>query len=123
MGGGLPDPGDPIEVRSMDTLDVLRSSILFTHEDLAARFDRASAMLYTPGQPRKGYEHIDTFLSVASKHLNAIDAVLLPEVRRTVPDGDHLVHEYLHAAKTLELGLVRRRRRPGRPPAPRVRAR
>ena len=90
----------------MDTLDVLRSTILFTHEDLAARFDRASAMLYTPGQPRKGYEHIDTFLSVASKHLNAIDAVLLPEVRRTVPDGDHLVHEYLHAAKTLELALA-----------------
>ena len=90
----------------MDTLDVLRSSILFTHENLAARFERASAMLYTPGQPRKGYEHIDTFLAVASKHLNAVDAVLLPTVRKTVPDGDHIVHEYLHAAKELELALA-----------------
>ncbi len=90
----------------MDTLDVLRSSILFTHESLAARFDRASAMLYTPGEPRKGYEHIDTFLAVASKHLNAVDAVLLPAVRKSVPDGDHIAHEYLHAAKELELALA-----------------
>ncbi|MFC4784058.1 hypothetical protein ACT8ZV_06265 [Nocardioides sp. MAHUQ-72] len=90
----------------MDTLDVLRSSILFTHENLAARFDRASAMLYTPGQPRKGYEHIDTFLAVASKHLNAVDAVLLPTVRRQVPDGAHVVHDYLHSVKALELALA-----------------
>ena len=90
----------------MDALDALRSSVLFTHESLAARFDRASAMLYTPGQPRKGYEHIDTFLAVASKHLNAVDAVLLPAVRKTVPDGDEIAHEYLHAAKQLELALA-----------------
>jgi hypothetical protein len=102
------DPGnrEPIEVRSMNTVNVLCSSLQVTHEDLVARFDRASTMRSTPGQPRKGYEHIDTFLAVASKHLNAVDAVLLPEVRRAVPDGDHLVHEYVHATKTLELVLA-----------------
>ena len=90
----------------MDTLDVFRSSILYTHENLSARFDHASAMLSTPGQPRKGYEEIDTFLAVASKHLNAVDAVLLPAVRKVVPDGNHVVHEYLRAAKELELALA-----------------
>ena len=90
----------------MNTVNVLCSSLLATHEDLAARFDRASTMRSTPGQPRKGYEHIDTFLAVASKHLNAVDAVLLPEMHRAVPDGDHLVHEYVHATKTLELVLA-----------------
>ncbi len=90
----------------MDTLDVFRSSILYTHENLSARFDQASAMLSTPGQPRKGYEEIDTFLAVASKHLNAVDAVLLPAVRKLVPDGSHVVHEYLRAAKGLELALA-----------------
>ena len=87
----------------MNTVNVLRSSLSARHEELAARFDRASTMRPTRGQPRKGYEHIDTFLTVASKHLNAVDAVLLSEVRRAVPDGDRLVHEYLHVARRLEL--------------------
>jgi hypothetical protein len=90
----------------MDTLDVFRSSILYTHENLSARFDKASAMLRTPGQPRKGYEHIDTFLAVASKHLNAVDAVLLPAARKVLPDAAHVVHDYLASARELELALA-----------------
>ncbi|MGZ4447600.1 MAG: hypothetical protein ACXVEC_12805 [Nocardioides sp.] len=90
----------------MDTLDVLRSSVLHTHETLAERYDAASAMLSTPGEPRKGFESIDTFLAVASKHLGAVDAVLLAQVRRHVPDGTRLVHGYLRAAKDLELALA-----------------
>lgn len=90
----------------MDTLDVLRSSVLHTHESLAQRYDEASAMLSTPGQPRKGLEPIDTFLSIASKHLSAVDAVLLAQVRKHVPQGAQLVHDYLHAARELELALA-----------------
>jgi hypothetical protein len=90
----------------MDTLDALRSYILFSHQELATRFDRASAMLHTPGEPRKGAEHIDTFSAMASKHLYAVDAVLLPAVRRSVPDGAHLAHDYLHSARELELALA-----------------
>jgi hypothetical protein len=90
----------------MDTLDALRSYILFSHQELAARFDRASAMLRTPGEPRKGAEHIDTFLAMASKHLNAVDAALLPTVRKSVPDGAHVVHDYLQTARGLELALA-----------------
>jgi hypothetical protein len=90
----------------MNTVNVLGSSLAATHEELAARLDRASTMRPTRGQPRKGYEQIDTFLTVASRHLNAVDAVLLPEVHRAVPDGDRLVHEYLQVAKRLELELA-----------------
>jgi hypothetical protein len=90
----------------MVTTDVLRNSIHHTHEYLAARFDDASAMVNTPGQPRKGYEHIDTFLALASKHLNAVDAALLPAVRKHLPDGGQVVHDYLRSAKQLELALA-----------------
>jgi hypothetical protein len=90
----------------MDTHDVLSSSVRHTHELLNTRFDNASAMLRTPGQPRKGYEQIDTFLAIASKHLSAVDAALLPAVRRQVPDGAHVVHDYLGAARELELALA-----------------
>ena len=90
----------------MDTIDVLRSYVVHAHDNLGNRFEVARAMLHTPGQPRKGYEHIDTFLAVASKHLNAVDAVLLPPTRRLAPEGGTVVHDYLHAAKGLELALA-----------------
>ncbi len=90
----------------MDVLDVFRSSILYTHEDLATRLDRASAMSHVPGQPRKGYEELDSFLAVASRHLSALDATLLATVRRQVPDGGHVVHDYLRTARRFELALA-----------------
>ena len=90
----------------MDTPDVLSRSVLHAQELLAARFDNARAMSRTPGQPRKGFEQIDTSLAMASKHLGAVDAAVLPVVRKQVPDGAHLVHEYLRAARELELALA-----------------
>lgn len=89
----------------MDTPDVLHRSVLHTLDNLVARLETASAMVVTPGQPRKAYERIDTFLAVASQHLNAVDAVLLPTARRRLPDGAHVVHDYLHAARELEVSL------------------
>lgn len=90
----------------MATIDIFRSTILRAHEDLADRLDRASAGHGTAGEPRKGYEEIDTFLAVASKHQNAVSAVLLPAVRKVVPDGAHVVHDYLRAARRLEVALA-----------------
>lgn len=90
----------------MGELDVLRSSIRFTHDNLAARLDTASVVVDTPDQPRKGYEHVDIFLAAASKHLNAVDAVILPEVSKRLPDAKHLVHDYLQSAKGLEIALA-----------------
>ena len=90
----------------MSAPDVLSTTVRHTHETLAARLDTVSTMVSTPGQPRKAYEGIDTFLAVASKHLNAVDATLLPSARKELPDGADVVHDYLGAARELELALT-----------------
>ena len=90
----------------MNTADVLCRSVEHTHQNLATRLEGARTTSPTLAQPRKPYEDIDTFLAMASKHLGAVDAVLLPEVRKHVPEGGHLVHDYVHAEKELEIALA-----------------
>lgn len=90
----------------MGTTDVLRSSIQQTHTRTAERLEAARAMHAPAGRPRDGQERIDTFLATTSKHLHAVDAVLLPPVRKRVADGSHLVHDYLRSAKELEIVLA-----------------
>ena len=90
----------------MGTNDVLRRSIQQTHDGLAERLQAARAMGAPPEEPRQDYQRIDLFLACASKHLHAVDAVLLPRARKQVPDGGHLVHDYLRSAKDLEVVLA-----------------
>lgn len=90
----------------MGTTDVLRSSIQHTHEGLAERLEAARLMEAPADEPRQGYARIDTFLATASKHLHAVDAVLLPPARKRVADGADLVHEYVHSVKELEVVLA-----------------
>ena len=82
-----------------------------THHLLEDRLATASAMTRTPGEPRKGYEHIDTLLNAAAKHLNAVDQVLLYHVRRRVPDGRQVIRNYLHIARGLEIALAQTKAR------------
>jgi hypothetical protein len=93
-------------VRPMGTTDVLRRSVRHTHEDLAELFHTARAMESPTDRPREAYESIDRFLATASKHLHAVDAVLLAAVRRRVTGGRALVHDYVHAVKALEVVLA-----------------
>lgn len=90
----------------MGTPDVLRSSVQHTHDDLAARLTGVRVMASTPGQPRKGLEGIDTFLTLASQHLSAVDAVLLPPAHRRLSEGTQVVHDYLHSSRHLEVVLA-----------------
>lgn len=90
----------------MTTADPLRSSIHHTHDHLTDRFSRASAQVSTPGQPRKAFEEIDTFLAIASRHLAAVDAVLLPVAQTRLDHGGDEVHDYLRAARHLEVVLA-----------------
>ena len=90
----------------MSNVDVLRHSIAHTHENLEYRLQRARAMAHAPDQPRQALEVIDGFLAMASKHLGAVDAVLVPAVHAQVEGGDRLVHDYVHAEKELELALA-----------------
>ena len=90
----------------MGTTDVLRSSIQHTHDGLTERLEAARVMGVPAGEPRLGYQRIDTFLAGTSKHLHAVDAVLLPSARKQLPEGGHVVHEYLHSAKEFEVALA-----------------
>jgi hypothetical protein len=90
----------------MSHVDVLRHSNAHTHENLENRLQRARAMTHAPDQPRQALEVLDGFLAMASKHLGAVDAVLVPAVHAQVDDGDRLVHDYVHAERELELALA-----------------
>jgi hypothetical protein len=91
--------------------NTLLRSLQDSHRDLADRFGRARAMGTAPGQPRKGFERTDQFLAAASKHLNAVDAVLLPAARRELPDGGRQVHEYVRGVRHLEVALAQTKAR------------
>jgi hypothetical protein len=62
-------------------------------------------------RPRDNYAAIDTFVAATSRHLSAIEAVLLEPVRHRVPEGESLSREYVHAARELEhtLALIKGR--------------
>ncbi|MBZ5740722.1 hypothetical protein [Nocardioides mangrovi] len=90
----------------MGTTDVLRSSIRVSHSQMGERLGAARAMGAPPEQPRAGHERIDVFLATTSKHLHAVDAVLVPQARKEVPDGAALVHDYLRSTKDLEVVLA-----------------
>jgi hypothetical protein len=90
----------------MGTTDVLRSSIQHTHGRMSQRLEAAKVMETPADRPRDGYERIDTFLAATSKHLHAVDAVLLRPARKRVPDGATLVHDYVRSVKELEIVLA-----------------
>ena len=94
------------KVMPMGTTDVLRGSIQHTHARTVERLEAARSMGAPADRPRDGHERIDTFLAPLSKHLHAVDAVLIPPARKRVFDGAALVHDYLHAAKELEVVLA-----------------
>ena len=90
----------------MGTTEVLRRSIRHTHEQMDERLEVARLTEMPPGRPREGRERMDAFLATTSKHLHAVDAVLLRPARREVEDGAALVHDYLRSAKDLEVLLA-----------------
>lgn len=90
----------------MGTTAVLRSSIQHTQDRLSDRLADARDMAVSRARPRDGHARIDGFLASASKHLHAVDAVLLRPARRTGPDGGALVHDYLRSSRHLEVLLA-----------------
>jgi len=85
--------------------DSLAMTIEATQRSLDERLTEVVAPHRDPLRPRDTYAATDTFLAATSRHLSAVQSVLLGHVHRTVPDGDALVHEYLQAARELELTL------------------
>jgi hypothetical protein len=81
--------------------DSLAMTVEATHRALEARV--AAARAPNPDRPR---DTPDAFLAATSRHLAAVEAVLVPRVRKRAPDGDALSVEYLAVARSLEQTLT-----------------
>jgi hypothetical protein len=92
-------------VSAMAHGESLALAIEATQRSLEERLAEALLPHVDRRRPRDNYAATDTFLAATSRHLAAIEAVLLGQVRRTVPEGKALSREYLHAARLLELTL------------------
>lgn len=82
--------------------DTLSTSIKVTRSILGARLDRAEASMPTRDNPRDRFPATDTFLASTSRHVGAINAVLVPAVRRRLPDGHDAACELVRLSKRLE---------------------
>lgn len=91
--------------------DSLTMTIEATQRSLEQRLAEALRPHRDPERPRDNYAVTDTFMAATSRHLAAVEAVLLDRVRNAVPAGDELVRQYLHEARQLEhtLALIKGR--------------
>jgi hypothetical protein len=85
--------------------DSLLLTIEATQRSLEERLHEAVAP-HDPSRPRDTHATTDAFLAATSRHLAAAEAVLLDPVRRAVPDGESLVHDYLELVRRLEHTLA-----------------
>jgi hypothetical protein len=84
--------------------DSLTLTVEATHTSLVARMGAARDGHHPErGRPR---DSTDAFLAATSRHLAAVEAVLVPRVRERVPDGVHVAKEYLERARDLEQTLT-----------------
>jgi len=91
--------------------DSLALTIEATQRSLEERLAEALLPHRDPDRPRDNYAAIDTFTAATSRHLAAIEAVLLRSVRHAVPQGEELGRHYLDVARQLEhtLALIKGR--------------
>jgi len=86
--------------------DSLTVTVEATQRSLEERLGEALLPHRDPRRPRDHYAATDTFLAATSRHLAAVEGVMVPEVRQVVPGGKDLCHDYLHAARRLEQTLA-----------------
>jgi hypothetical protein len=77
-----------------------------THQSLQERLDTATRTVVRRSRPRDRYARTDAFMAATSRHLAAVEEVLLPAARHHLGDGAERVKEYLHRARLLELALA-----------------
>jgi len=86
--------------------DSLARTVEATQRSLEERLGEALLPHHDLSRPRDHYAATDTFLAATSRHLAAVEGVLVHPVRRSVPEGQALVHDYLRAARHLEQTLA-----------------
>lgn len=85
--------------------DTLSFSVEATQQSLQHRLAECLAPHDAGDRSRDIHSNTDAFLSATSRHVASVEAVLLPSVRRRVPDGDRAAHDYLQVARRLERAL------------------
>jgi hypothetical protein len=86
--------------------DTLTSATVAMHRTLTQRLRQAEADTGDSGDPRIHFAHADTFLATASRRIAAVDAVLLPAARRSLPGGAEQVHRMVHQTRGFERALA-----------------
>lgn len=89
----------------MATTTVLQDELRHKHDELAGRLAHARSIIARPEQTRRGCPPIDQFNAGTSRHLHAVDEALLPAVSAHCEGGADLVHDYIPAARHLEVLL------------------
>lgn len=87
--------------------DPLLVTVGATQQSLRQRLDEATRMTAHGTDPRARQASIDAFAAATSRHLAAVEDVLLPETHRRLGAGDSHIEAYLPAARDLERALVR----------------
>lgn len=85
----------------------LESCLDAEHQRIRDLAREAESVVPTGDEPRIRYRLTDTFTSVLSRHLAAVDDVLLPEANSWLSDGHQQVQEYVRHARGLEEALHR----------------
>jgi hypothetical protein len=76
-----------------------------THQSLEQRLLEATQRPFSPARPRDGYARVDALMAATSRHLAAVDEVLLKVVADNLSQGDERVRTYLHEARLLEMAM------------------
>jgi hypothetical protein len=90
----------------MDTNHLL-VTVEATHQSLQQRLEEATRSRSRPGLTREAYARTDAFMAATSRHLAAVEEVLVPLATRRVPDGKELSRTYLDEARRLEEAVAR----------------
>lgn len=77
-----------------------------THQSLDQRLTEARDLRASRSRPRERFARTDAFMAATSRHLAAVEDVLLPVVAHGLPDGHVRVESYLHEARLLEQSLA-----------------
>jgi hypothetical protein len=91
--------------------DTLDAAVHATHAVLTERLRSASAALVTASGRRDVYQLTDTFLASTSRHLAAVNAVLVPAAKKHLPDGTARARAVVRQCRRLEHALAQTKAR------------
>jgi len=91
----------------MGTTACLQDSIKHTHDELAEQFVTARTVMPERGHSRRGCQCVDLYVVGSSRHMHAVDEVLVPAVEHRVDSGRSLARDYQAASHELAIVLTR----------------